>query len=1065
MKISEYQISDALEFGAYARGKKYFEEGKVLSCEIALDTAEELLLNSEVKGSGRQSYHQSITLSLAGYNNVTVRGNCSCPVAWNCKHVAAVCFQYRKNYNNDPSTVAKEWLQKVLSISEKDESLQSTDNEWFLVYRLNENNGKINLSVYKCKYLKNGKLSAGVSQSLERISYGHNTNSYNFLDAKDHEIMNMITDMIDRFSYTGLTFKGPVGYLLLRELIATKRCFYAKSTTPLVYKDDNYDLQFSWQTIDEKHVKLTSNIDESTHALVTTKPMLVIDSTDNTVLPLVTRIKPKILTDLRQAPPMPKESIGDVYQSLSVNIPSIALPTPKGFPVTTIDEDPVPYAFISKGSSVQEFHLTLEFSYGPFFVNPLPFEPIQSKFDKKGKIEIIRKAELEKQFLDKLKAFGFSISEEQHYAHCSINSGNNKQAALKKWNEFLNLHVDTLIKENWHIEFCEDFNLKFENDSEIVIESDDSNDWFSLSFDIKFGGRSLPLVPLVSTIFSEFDSIDGMPDSLLLEVADSHYVEIKTKDIKPILNTIYELFDQREEGENLKLKAFDAHMLDLDEDKVTWRGSKEILNLSKKLKDFTGIKKVKPPKCLQLSLRDYQQEGLNWLSFLHEFKFSGILADDMGLGKTVQTLAHLSRLKQLKKLNKPCLIIVPTSLIANWKNEVNKFTPNLNLLTLYGSDRFDKFETIKKHDLILTTYALVTRDEEIYKKTKLKYIILDEAQKIKNHKTKMAKTICSLKSEYRLALSGTPIENHLGELWSIFNFLMPGFLYNQSMFNTHYRNPIEKDYDNYKQQQLNKRIKPFVLRRSKNDVLAELPPKTEIIKYTQFDDKQSKLYESIRISMEKKVRDAIKDKGLNRSHIHILDALLKLRQVCCDPSLVKLDTAKKVKESAKLELFLDLVDELLQENRKILVFSQFTSMLSILEKEIKKKKISYVKLTGSSLKRDKIIDKFTQGQADIFLISLKAGGVGLNLVEADTVIHYDPWWNPAVENQATDRAHRMGQDKAVFVYKLVVENTIEQKIIELQKKKKKLQEAIYEKDGKLEDKKFSGSELMDLLRD
>lgn len=255
-----------------------------------------------------------------------------------------------------------------------------------------------------------------------------------------------------------------------------------------------------------------------------------------------------------------------------------------------------------------------------------------------------------------------------------------------------------------------------------------------------------------------------------------------------------------------------------------------------------------------------------------------------------------------------------------------------------------------------------------------------------------------------------------------------------------------------------------MIRRTKELVASELPEKNEIVKYTQFESKQSALYESIRVAMEQKVKDAVKNKGLASSHITILDALLKLRQVCCDPSLLSISEAQKVKESAKLELFLDLVDELLAEDRKILVFSQFTSMLSIIEEKLKEKEVSYTKLTGSTTNREKVIEEFTKGDAKIFLISLKAGGVGLNLTEADTVIHYDPWWNPAVENQATDRAYRIGQKKAVFVYKLIVENTIEQKILELQKKKEAIQNGIYDENKQQEDVKFSGDELLELLK-
>jgi len=479
------------------------------------------------------------------------------------------------------------------------------------------------------------------------------------------------------------------------------------------------------------------------------------------------------------------------------------------------------------------------------------------------------------------------------------------------------------------------------------------------------------------------------------------------------------------------------------------------------LTDFDGIQKVDIPKNLNADLREYQEDGISWLNFLYEYNFSGILADDMGLGKTLQMLAHLQNLKEKGVLTKPSLIIMPTSLIGNWKSEANKFTPNLNILSLYGSNRFELLKDIKNYDIILTTYQLASKDEEILQEEDFLYIILDEAQKIKNPRTKMARSIKSFNSDYRVALSGTPIENHLGELWSIFSFLMPGFLSSLTLFKRYYQNPIEKENNFERQHILNNKIKPFMLRRTKDNVIDELPDKTEIIKYVQFNPAQIKLYESIRVAMEKEVRDMIIKKGIASSHITILDALLRLRQVCCDPSLLKNREDEDLIESAKLELFLELVEELLEEGRKILVFSQFTSMLKIIENHLIKRDVKYSKLIGSTKNRDAVIDKFRNGESDIFLISLKAGGVGLNLVEADTVIHYDPWWNPAVENQATDRAYRIGQTKAVFVYKLIVQNSIEEKIIELQNKKKGLQDNLY---NVSKDEKLNSKELLDLLK-
>ncbi|MDC0932825.1 DEAD/DEAH box helicase, partial [Arcobacteraceae bacterium] len=597
----------------------------------------------------------------------------------------------------------------------------------------------------------------------------------------------------------------------------------------------------------------------------------------------------------------------------------------------------------------------------------------------------------------------------------------------------------------------------------IKISKDEINDWFKLSFNIEFDGKVFPIAPLVSGIIEQFDNLENLPKNINIKIENDSYVTIQTEQLRPILNTIITLNDKKDNDENIIISSYESHLLG-DFSNNSYLKDNELVQISKKLKNFEGIEKVKQSACVTAVLRDYQQDGINWLNFLFEFKFGGILADDMGLGKTIQTLTHLSTLKEKGKLTKPSLIIMPTSLIANWKNEIKKFTPNLSVLSLHGQDRAKNFEQISNYDILLTTYPLIVRDKEKFASYYFLYIILDEAQKIKNPKTKMTQAVKELKSEHRLALSGTPIENHLGELWSIFDFLMPNFLDTLSFFKNYYQIPIEKENDFSKQQLLNERIKPFMIRRTKELVAHELPAKTEIIKYTQFEAKQSKLYESIRVTMEKKVREAIVEKGIGSSHITILDALLKLRQVCCDPSLVKIEEALKVQESAKLELFLDLIDELLSEGRKILVFSQFTSMLKIIEEKIIEKEISYTKLTGSTINREQVIEKFTNGNADMFLISLKAGGVGLNLTAADTVIHYDPWWNPAVENQATDRAYRIGQKKAVFVYKLIVENSIEQKILELQEKKKVLQDGIFDENKQQEDTKFTGDDLLELLK-
>lgn len=559
------------------------------------------------------------------------------------------------------------------------------------------------------------------------------------------------------------------------------------------------------------------------------------------------------------------------------------------------------------------------------------------------------------------------------------------------------------------------------------------------------------------------------------------WVKLPSSRIMGIFDILVELYDKNalNDSGNLEFSKHQGLQLRelLNDPKLKWKGAEELQALSKKIENFKGIQSISPPEGLQAELRDYQQHGLNWLQFMQEYQFNGILADDMGLGKTVQALAHLLYEKQqhssdVNSLDIPSLVIAPTSLMGNWKRESKKFTPDLKILLLHGPARKMLFSEIEKYDVILTTYALMLRDKDFHSEQNYNIVILDESQNIKNARSKTSQVIFNLKAKSRLCMTGTPMENHLGELWSLFHFLMPGFLGTQDRFNRLFRSPIEKQGDYDRQQQLHNRIKPFMLRRTKEMVATELPEKTEMIRTIPLSGKQRDLYETVRLAMDEKVREEISKKGLARSQIMILDALLKLRQTCCDPRLLSLSSAKDVHESAKLEMLMEMVPEMIEEGRKIIIFSQFVKMLGFIEDELNKHKITYSKLTGQTRNRDEVIMSFQEGDAQVFLISLKAGGVGLNLTAADTVIHYDPWWNPAVERQATDRAYRIGQDKPVFVYKLLTEETVEEKILQMQYAKQELADALYQ-DKKADNSnrdatskkgpQFSQEELMGLL--
>jgi SNF2 family DNA or RNA helicase len=436
----------------------------------------------------------------------------------------------------------------------------------------------------------------------------------------------------------------------------------------------------------------------------------------------------------------------------------------------------------------------------------------------------------------------------------------------------------------------------------------------------------------------------------------------------------------------------------------------------------------------------------------------------MGLGKTVQVLAHLLAEKRRGRLDRPALVLAPTSLVANWHDEARRFAPDLDVLVVHGPERHGLHEAIPRHDLVITTYPLLLRDHEALGAHAYSVLVLDEAQAIKNAKSQAAKLVRELDARQRIAMTGTPLENHLGELWAEFDAVEPGLLGSEKHFTKFFRTPIEKHGDVERRERLNRRIAPLLLRRRKEDVLSELPPKTEIVRRIEIEGDQRELYETLRLTQHERVLDEVRRRGLAQSGIVVLDALLKLRQACCDPRLVKLEGARKVRESAKLDYLMDLLGSLVEEGRRVLVFSQFAEMLALVASALDERKLAYQSLTGDTpgTQRAALVERFQAGAVPLFLISLKAGGVGLNLTAADTVIHYDPWWNPAVEAQATDRAHRIGQDKPVFVYKLICAGTVEEKIQALQQRKAELARAVLE-GGSTQALRFDDADVAELF--
>lgn len=441
---------------------------------------------------------------------------------------------------------------------------------------------------------------------------------------------------------------------------------------------------------------------------------------------------------------------------------------------------------------------------------------------------------------------------------------------------------------------------------------------------------------------------------------------------------------------------------------------------------------------LEEVLRPYQRQGVAWLQFLRENKFGGILADEMGLGKTLQTLAFIQSCHTNRKLSGPVLIVCPTSLVFNWLAEAKKFTPGLKVVALHGTGRHEHFDDIPKSDLVITSYALIRRDAERYRELEFDTLVLDEAQHIKNRQTQNALAVKAVRAGHRLVLTGTPMENSVLDLWSIIDFLMPGYLGSATDFRERYEQPITRDKDEAVQARLGRRLRPFILRRLKTEVAKDLPAKLEQVSFCELTDDQAEIYKQVLAVSRKEVMDAVGAQGVAKSKMIVLNALLRLRQICCDLRLLKMENAEFTDDSSgKLAMFGELLEEAMDGGHRVLVFSQFTTMLALLKDKLTAENIEFCYLDGSTTNRGAVVEKF-QGNAKIpvFLISLKAGGVGLTLTGADTVVHYDPWWNPAVEDQATDRAHRIGQTRVVTSYKLIARGTVEEKILALQQKKR-----------------------------
>ncbi len=1078
--FSEEDIIGWLGEHEVAKARPYVD----LVRDIHIETDE---IRAVVPGSSKRPYQVTLIFTHSSQRSLMI-SHCSCPVGRACKHVAATLLKAieERNPKERLSGSVMSWVEDLrrasIAVAKKKARPASSRQQLFYILRWTADKRRFGVELRKGKFPENAEEWWKVDRAL--------LTPPQFVAEDDLAILRLI--WAERSHDSGLRAYGlgpKHGAEILERMAATHRLYPEDDLSLPLHQGSERPASVGWQLDGNGFQRPYLKPEPSAELIIAVNPPWYADLSEGECGPLAVAGQPAVVSRLFTLPPLSAKEAALVAEALSELAPDLPLPAEDAEARLRLIDAPLQpvlqldtlhlhgqrawrgYPHSLGGGLFDIAHVI--FRYGEADLRPdekrdfltLPEgETVRIKrrpSDEAAALQALQDSGLQRIPPHTLNTFG------------SPPEGIYGLASESAWTSFLQEQRDALRQAGWQIEFPDDFRhhvLAVEHWEAELLEAESG--WFNLDMGIIVEGERLPLAPLLAELFRRdprwLDSheLAALPDSQGIDLftPNGKRLRVPAGRIKPLAATLIDLFDGFSGGNTLRVSRFDAPRLAELTDTSRWqfRGQGDVLALAERLQAAQGIADVSPPAGLGLELRPYQREGLAWLQFLRQQQLSGILADDMGLGKTAQTLAHLLVEQESGRLDKPALIILPTSLIFNWKNEAARFAPSLRVLSLHGPERKSRFGEISQHDVVLTTYPLLWRDADELMQHSYHLLILDEAQTVKNAQSRSAEAVRQIDARHRLCLTGTPLENHLGELWSQFDFLLPGFLGGSKQFTRHWRTPIEKLGDTERRMLLARRIRPFILRRKKEDVAQELPPKTIIVRSVELEGSQRDLYETVRAAMDAKVRDEIAQKGFARSQIVILDALLKLRQVCCDPRLVKSASARKVSERAKLDLLMAMLPELVDEGRRILVFSQFTSMLALIERELDAAGLAYVTLTGDTTDRETPIRRFQEGEVPVFLISLKAGGVGLNLTTADTVIHYDPWWNPAVENQATDRAHRLGQDKPVFVYKLIVSGSIEEKILALQERKAELAAGILSEDQGV-DVKFGNDDLAALF--
>ncbi|MBK6747477.1 DEAD/DEAH box helicase [Ottowia sp.] len=1077
------------------RGRALFRGRKVLECIVAEDGDDAWVADGSVQGSQWEPYDTTVRVEFSEAGELeTFEGDCTCPVEVDCKHSVALALKLGEYLQS----TAQRQAPSVRGPSVTDSSAMARVDQWLArfesgaaapapgqgdepVYLLREKaQGPGGMPGLELAWQSARRLKRGGWSKPRQPAYG--VDMHWAEQPLDGDAIRLVRALVDlRYGYVSNTqcwVRGAVGALALQACARTGRLFLTDAQGAIdgdaLRWGEPRTVDWSWR----EHATLAGQaplweLAPATDARIYPgPPALYLDRHTRTCGPATAPgLADAHLALLLTAPPLPAPAFTDPRNRLLTRLAAVPLPPGMQAPARWPEVTPMRRLALALTPRHDRAALglvtaDLRFDYGGLQGWwPQPDALVLAEHDGQ-RVFLLRDLALEDTALASLDALGLRGGGPLGRFH---------QPDATRWLDWAAQDWAPLRNAGFELDVTPELAALVQSadtlDVSVAEPEDHANgrSWFDLSLGLEIAGERLNVLPWLPGWLGRVQwTPDGpqLPPWLWQEREDGRWLRVPSAPLLPWLRVLLELVgDHATDGDSLRLSRLEALRLAASlGDGVAWSGAAQLRDMLGQLTGAGALPDVAVPASLQAELRPYQRQGLNWLQFLRAHHLGGVLADDMGLGKTVQTLAHLLREQEDGRLDRPCLVIAPVSLLGNWRAEAARFAPSLRTRVWHGQGRHGT-AFAEDCDLLIAPYSLLQRDKERWLAQPWHIVVLDEAQHIKNATTHAAQVVSALDARQRLALTGTPLENHLGELWSLYHFLMPGFLGSHKRFGELFRTPIEKLGDTDALARLRQRVTPFMLRRTKDVVAQELPPLIESVTRVTLASKQADLYETIRLATEKAVREALAAKGLARSQIQVLDALLKLRQVCCDPRLVKtLPATAKAPASAKLGLLMELLPELLAGGRRVLLFSQFTSMLTLIEAELQAAGLAWTKLTGQTQKRDEAIARFTSGEVPLFLISLKAGGTGLNLPQADTVIHYDPWWNPAVEAQATGRAHRMGQTRQVMAYKLVAEGTIEERILALQERKAALAQGLLTGAAAREQPLFTEGDVAELLR-